>query len=54
MCWLGLAGLLSVSTAAHAPVAAINPNDVTMNVQIGNDTFKNVALNWIAAVDPTT
>jgi len=51
---MGLVGLLVITSGAQAAVATIDPNDVSMNVQIGNDTFNNVALNWTASVDPIT
>ncbi len=44
----GMTGLMSLAGSAHASPSGspINLNDVSMNVQIGNTAFNNIALNW--------
>lgn len=41
--------------AGAAPVGQpIDPNDVSMNVMIGNETFSDIVLNWTASIDDVT
>ena len=57
MYWIGTVGLLALSSAHGAsvwPDADGVSTDVSMNVQIGNETFSNIDLNWASSVDPTT
>lgn len=50
------AAMMSLAQVAYgSPVGQpIDPNDVSMNVQIGNEVFNNIALNWVASIDNTT
>jgi hypothetical protein len=53
---VSVAGILSLSSVAHANTVtwAVDLNDVSMNVQIGNTTFNNIALDWVQSVDDVT
>jgi hypothetical protein len=52
----GVLGLVcGLSSAVAAPVGPpINPADAQMRVTIGNQSFDNIVLNWVAAQDEKT
>jgi hypothetical protein len=53
---VGVLGLVcGLSSAVAAPVGPpINPADAQMRVTIGNQSFDNIVLNWVAAQDEKT